>query len=482
MPISRRLLGGLGVVLWGLWLAWWSHVGHPLNVDIPETVHLGQWVLVHGRLPEHLHWVWGQHGPWLAVAWELGSALLFAATVQVAGVPGLIALWAGALTLTLILSAAAIRALGRTPRWGVLGLGGVAISLYAPIWAALWILPGAAFVLWDASRVVQRQGRDRWTHRALYASVIILWTWLSPSVLWAVPVVVGLGVLWPTGAGRRPWKSLGVRLAFVGLAMATLPDAGSWLAAVWRYVSGAVQPAVSWPSVTIQLHPWPLGAFPEWLAILGIVWMLWGLWRGRSVPLWWGGLLAGPAVLIWHALYYTALALWALFTGIASQTRREAAASRVSSNLSLKLAAVALSVAIGGAVWGSAHLTWAASYPEYAWYHQVTKNLPAGHVWVPLPQGGVFSLATGRAAWLDNRMQIWDATPHAYNGDALRATGRIPIGSWLTAHHVVAVLWPVRTALDARLRHAGWHVTGHGPGTYQCWQPVNQGGGAHGPR
>ena len=483
MPISqRRLLGLLGIVLWGLWLAWWGRVGHPLNVDLPETVHLGQWILYHGRLPAHLHWVWGQHGPWLAVAWELGSALLFAGTMQIAGVTGLVALWAFALTLTLLLSAAAIRAFGRTPRWGVLGLGGIAISLYAPIWAALWMLPGAAFVLWDASHLVQRQGRDRWTHRARYAGVLILWTWLSPSVLWAVPVVIGLGVLWPTGTSPRPWKSLGVRLAFVGLAMATLPDAGSWLAAVWRYVSGAVQPAVSWPSVTTQLHPWPFGALPEWLAVLGTAWILWGLWRGRRIPLWWAGLLAGPALLIWHALYYTALALWALTTGIASQSEAPQGMPDAPAPGRLWVLGLVLGVAIGGAAWGSATLTWAASYPEYTWYHQVTKHSPPGHVWVPLPQGGVFTLATGRASWLDNRMQVWDANPHAYTRAAIRATGHVPIGPWLTAHHVVAVLWPVRPAFDARLRHAGWHVTSRGPGSYQCWQPISQGGAAHGPR
>ena len=481
IPQQRLRAAGLGILLWSLWLAWWGHVGHPLNVDVPETMHLGQWILHHGRFPKQLRWVWGHQGPWRAVGWEVGSALLFAGTVQVAGVGGLIALWAGVLTVTLGLSASAIGALGRAPRWYVLGLGGAAISLYAPIWAAMWMLPGAAFVLWDASHLVQRQGRDRWTHRALYAGVLIGWAWLSPSVLWAIPVLVGLGVLWPLQKGPRPWKSLGLRLAFVGLAVATLPDPTSWMAAVWRYVSGAVQPAVLWPSVTAQLRPWPLGALPEWLAAGGMIGILYGLWRGRRVPLWWGGLLAGPALLIWHALYYTPLALWALTTGLASQSGRDLSSASGFHAPRLWVAGLALTVAVGGSAWGSASLTWAASYPEFAWYQQVTKHLPTGHVWVPLTQGGVFTLATERPAWLDNRMQVWDANRRAYNRDAARATGQLPVKAWLVTHHVVAVLWPINPALDTRLQQAGWQVTGHGPGSYQCWQPINQGGGAHGP-
>lgn len=477
---QRHLLEMFGIALWSLWLAWWGHVGRPLNVDVPETVHLGQWILSHGRFPEHLHWVWGQQGPWIAVGWEMGSALLFAEVVRVMGPGGLVALWAGALTLSLGLSAAAIRAMGQRPRWGILGLGGVMVSLYTPIWAALWMLPGAAFVLWDASRLVDRAGHDRWTHRALYAGVLIGWAWLSPSVLWAIPVLVGLGVLWPMQKGPRPWKSLGVRLAFVGLAMATLPDPISWIAAVGRYVSGRVQPAIPWPSVTGQLHPWPWGALPEWLAGIGMVWILYGLWRGRRVPLWWGGLLVGPALLIWHALYYTPLALWAIFTGIASQSPSVLSRPFGSRLNRPWVAGLVLTGVIAAAGCGSAGLTWATSYPEYAWYQQMTKHVPPGRVWVPLTQGGVFTLATGRPVWLDNRMQVWDANPLAYNRAAAIATGRLPIKGWLTTHHVVAILWPVRPALDARLRQAGWHVTGDGPGTYQRWQPINQGGSTHG--
>lgn len=457
-------------LLWILWLLfWWVHA-HPVNVDVAETVHFGQWIWTHGRFPTHLRWVWGApQSHWLAVAWEAGSAVVFAAAWQIGGPWGLFGVWAGVMTLTLGCTAWAIQRSGRSPAWGILWLGGVVISLFMPVVAAMWVLPGAAFVLADASRWMACHS-DRWRDRMLYLVSVTLWAWLSPSVLWA-GVLLGGVIVWEFGHRPRPWVTWGWRVGSLVVAVLTLPNTGTWVAAVWRYLTGAVVPSVPWPSVTGLLVPWPLVSLPIGMWIAGVLLVLVRA-RSTATPRVWWMVCGGTALMIWHARYYTPLSLWALMTLAAGRHVPTKDLWRGLTVGVLVLTGVFLSLGLGLAPNATPQTGWATVYPEAAWFHTVTRTLPPGHVWVPLPQGGVFNVVTGRAAWLDNRMQVWDASPRAYGTAAALATGRRPLGTWLRQERVVAVLWPSRGPLDARLRQAGWHVTGHGPGNYEFWRPA----------
>lgn len=458
-------------VAWFLW-AWWRwNASAPVSVDVPETLHFGQWLVKHGRFPVHIHWVWGApHMHWLAVGWEAGSAILFAVFGQGGGF-GFFALWMGSLSLTLVLTILAIRRAGLQPSWGMVFLMGAVLSLYEPLVAAMWVLPGVAFLLWDSSAL--RHSPKRGCMDGVYAAVIGSWAWLSPSVLIA-PIFTGaLWAFWSRGhrrpVGRLAWRLFGAPV----VAWLSLPSPWSWAQAVGRYLAGAVKPGVPWPGVTGLLHPYPITAYPSaiWLGLVGLV-IIRGVWTRTPPKIWWL-LLLPIAALYWKEAYFAPLAYWALATLLSFMGPWTLKARGAQAGLRIVVLLYVLMVGIE-AYRVPTHLAYASMFPRYSWYQSESLRLPPGHIWMPLAQAGLFTLATGRPGWLDNRMQIWDAYPRFYRNAALIATGRVPLKEWLLQHHVVAVFWPKNRAVDRRLRSADWHITGYGPGHYRIWRPSHR--------
>ena len=469
-PFVRRSIPWLYLAAWLLWMWWRWNTAPPVSVDIPETIHLGQWVLSHNRFPNHLHWVWGvPQGKWLAVGWEAGSAVVFAVAYQV-GFWGLFVLWAASQLLAIKLTQLAIRWAGYAPSLGALAGMALLLSVFQPLVAAMWVIPGVAFLMYDAAIITT--GRSRFKHHLAYGAVLSAWAWLSPSVIIAPILTVVLILFWPSKIQSRPWAVLVLRAAIWPVAaVMTIPHPLSWMSAVLRYVSGRVTPKTPWPSVTTLLHP-----NLSWTALPNLIWfslLVLALLQGarlRKPHLLWWAILIPLSLLNWKEAYYTPLSLWALTALIAFMGPIKFQSRALSLFLPLVPIVFLVLIAIKD-INTPVRMTASRIFPRYTWYRQMSARFPSGRIWVPLTEGGIFTMATGRSTWLDNRMQIWDAYPTFYARSAALATGRAPLGPWLDQHHVVAVLWPERPLQARQLTLAGWIAVAHGPGSYQLWVP-----------